>query len=127
MKSVILKLMLLFVTGLSLVKLSSDTDKNIKNQQRKNLRNFIKNNNSNNNSTLAKDDYNPFEILKDQEEDTKEKFNLDSIILNLSIIENKIKCFKNKLESKLLLILNNKNKYTSFQLVQCIKPRGYMK
>jgi len=38
--------------------------------------------------------------VQTEEADRSARFNFENIILNLSIIENKIKSFKNKLESK---------------------------
>ncbi len=55
------------------------------------------------NSNLKKNKEKSLGIFPDdstKENFNKEKFNFNNIILNLSIIENKIKSFKNKLESK---------------------------
>ena len=95
MKSVILKVILVLISKISLIQLAENETK----KDKKNFRNFIKDNHNKTNSDRISD-VNIFESSEEKDNDKKEKFNFDNIILNLSIIENKIKSFKNKLESK---------------------------
>lgn len=96
MKFVILKFLLLLIYNFSLIQLA----KYIPAIEKKNFRKIIKPENENNTS-LKENSIDPSIIFEIQKEglDNSERFNFDNIILNLSTIENKIKSFKNKLES----------------------------
>jgi hypothetical protein len=97
MKSVILNFLFVLIYNLPLIKLAS----NIPGTEKKNFRNSMKSNNENS-SSIQTNHSEPLNVFDVQTEDidNTERFNFDNIILNLSTIENKIKSFKNKLESK---------------------------
>lgn len=77
------------------------------NPNKRYLRNIFKEKMINSSNSLENNDLIIDENSKNIE---KEKFNFDNVLLNLRIIENKIKSFKNKLECKTnKLFLINKN------------------
>ena len=105
MKSVILNFLFVLIYNFPLIKLASFNPST----EKKNFRNLMKTT-TENITILNSNQIQPLNIfdIQTEETDNSEKFNFDNIILNLSTIENKIKSFKNKLESNvhfLMLVL----------------------
>lgn len=96
MKSVILNFLFVLVYNFPLIKLATFNPS----AEKKNFRNLMKTTPENITAaeTLQIEPLDIFDI-QTEETDNSERFNFDNIILNLSTIENKIKSFKNKLES----------------------------
>jgi len=103
MKLFILKIVLVIIYYFSSVKpneLNSAYEK-------KNIKNLIKDTRNKTIDNEKKEKINNVFIVTETQENNNnsEHFNFDNIILNLSIIENKIKSFKKKLESKIIYLL----------------------
>lgn len=100
MKSVILKFLFVLIYNFPLIKFASFNPST----EKKNFRNLMKTTTENTTIPNAHqvEPLNIFDV-QTEEIDNSEKFNFDNIILNLSSIENKIKSFKNKLESNLFI------------------------
>lgn len=101
MKSVILNFLFVLVYNFKVIKITSFDPS----AERKNFRNLMKIA-TENLTTADSNQIEPLNVFDVQTEeiDNNERFNFDNIVLNLRTIENKIKSFKNKLESKFIYL-----------------------
>ena len=95
MKSVIFKFILVFICKISLIKLDDNNLISQKKYLRKSIKESINGTEDKNNTLIIND-------IGLEKFKNFAKIDFDNIILNLRIIENKIKTFKQKLESKFL-------------------------